>query len=320
MSRQPERRQEISLLYLKAIVEQFLDRKAHSISDINQFAELAQGLIKTIDLGAALPILDLLRDHPDTPVKIKDLLITRNSYYKTSDDYSLARRISQYVDSEKNSHYMDRATNKTFADLESLRELAADLTVRIDPVLASLLMDTARDDHYLARILLDRDDPIIDQKTLFLAANRLERQAIINEAQRRFKDVKTGIPIFNEKFISEVKRLSLSQNLQEIFDIFSSFLCCRLDRLKRLIFDINGEPLIFLLIIVGITPKEVMRIVVLMHPILQENSWHRGELDRLVSETSEAVAIELLTGMLGGFPKLIAYPSSSTVRLLDLSA
>ena len=42
MSRQPERRQEISLLYLKAIVEQFLDRKAHSISDINQFADASQ--------------------------------------------------------------------------------------------------------------------------------------------------------------------------------------------------------------------------------------------------------------------------------------
>lgn len=320
MSRQPERRQEISLLYLKAIVEQFLDRKAHSISDINQFAELAQGLIKTIDLGAALPILDLLRDHPDTPVKIKDLLITHNAYYKTSNDYSLARHISQYVDSEKNSPYMDRATNKTFADLESLRELAADLTVRIDPVLASLLMDKARDDHYLARILLDRDDPIIDQKTLFLAANRLERQAIINEAQRRFKDVKTDIPIFNEKFMSEVKKLSLSQNLQEIFDNFSLFLNCRLDRLKRLISDVNGEPLIFLLIIVGITPEEVMRIVMLTHPILHENSWRRGELERLVREISEAVAVELLTGMLGDFPKLIAYPSSSTVRLLDLSA
>jgi hypothetical protein len=204
--------------------------------------------------------------------------------------------------------------------LESLRELAADLTVRIDPVLASLLMDTARDDHYLARILLDRDDPIIDQKTLFLAANRLERQAIINEVQRRFKDVKTDIPIFNEKFMSEVKKLSLSQNLQEIFDNFSLFLNCRLDRLKQLVFAVNVEPLIFLLIIVGITPEEVMRIVMLTHPNLQEHSWRRGELDRLVRETSEAVAMELLTGMLGDFPKIIVYPPFSTVRLLDLSA
>jgi hypothetical protein len=281
---------------LKVIVDQFLSRPCHPLGDIKEFEHLVRGLLESIDSHMANQILQPLILHPDAPESLfKKIFLFDEA--ELSKNKKISRRLTQ-VDPA----YMPNRPMSQFNDIDNnlLREYASDLNFHFCPSFVNVFIETARDDIFLARILLERNDPEIEPKALFLAASRLERLGIIRELSIKTKtDQKERRCEVKSSFVQEVSCLARLHDVDGLAAIFSQSIACRPDRLRAIIVDRSGQSFGVLLIAIGFDDFIAFQIILSLHKTSYLNEIEIKRLQFFLITLTLPIAEEILIAMLG---------------------
>ena len=281
---------------LQVIVDQFLSRPCHPLGDIKEFEHLVLGLLESIDSRMADEILQPLILHHDAPVSLfkKTLLFDNVELSKNEKE---SRKLT-----EVNSTYLPDRPMSQFNDVDNnlLREYASDLNFHFCPSFVNVFIEAARDDIFLARILLERNDPEIEPKALFLAASRLERLGIIRELSIKTKtDQKERRCEVKSSFVQEVSCLARLHDVDGLAAIFSQSIACRPDRLRAIIVDRSGQSFGVLLIAIGFDYSAAFQLILSLHKTSYRNEIESKRLKFFLFTLTIPIAEEILIAMLG---------------------
>ena len=281
---------------LQVIVDQFLSRPCHPLGDIKEFEHLVLGLLESIDSRMADEILQPLILHHDAPVSLfkKTLLFDNVELSKNEKE---SRKLT-----EVNSTYMPDRPMSQFNDVDNnlLREYASDLNFHFCPSFVNVFIEAARDDIFLARILLERNDPEIEPKALFLAASRLERLGIIRELSiKTITDQTDRRCELKSSFVTEVSCLARLHDVDGLAAIFSQSIACRPDRLRAIIVDRSGQSFGVLLIAIGFDYSAAFQLILSLHKTSYRNEIESKRLKFFLFTLTIPIAEEILIAMLG---------------------
>jgi uncharacterized protein (DUF2336 family) len=268
----------------RVIVDQFLARQMHAQCDLTQFERLALGLMErldtgTIDTGTIDTVARQLCVHPETPRSIiaklyemvgrsalialefapkisSDDLLVRAEHGASEEAVAIARRID-----------LDHGIISALAsrrEVEILWSLAANRRAFFDPVTLCALTQAGRDDLRLGRILLDRGESALDIEPLFLAANHMERAAIILEATKSaFVDLAAdAAPRASGAAIAKaLERSALAGGLEAAADVLAEALDCGRSLALAILADKSGEALALALVVFGVSEEAAIRVL-----------------------------------------------------------
>ncbi|WP_457796256.1 DUF2336 domain-containing protein [Methylocystis sp. S23] len=300
---------------LRAIVDQFVERPTHPIGDVRQFEQLALGLIDIVDADSVARVARPLCFHAETPRSIfarllekggacaelalefspetpRDGLLATAQLGAPALACALARR--KDLDREMVDALAQRG------EPEVLRALAANWSAHLDQAARRALMQAARDDRTLARILLDRDDRAIDPEALFLAATRLERTGIILNACRRA--LSSGLPEIQRAETAFVRRLegaAARRDRDAMAGLIADALECRKERARAIVSDASGEALALALAALGVDPDAAVRIFLCADPAISHDTDRVRALVALTRSTPQRAAMQIVAAVAG---------------------
>lgn len=290
MSLDASRRVSIDAALLKTIVEQFIEREIHPASDLKAFEELALGLIDRVDPAAAAGILQPLHAHPDTPPRVR----ARMRELHAEVGGLTPARASRATKAPPPFKVMNTL------DANRLRELAADLSLDFDPSLRQTLARAARDDLTLARILLDRDDLDLDPAAFFLAATRLERQAIVLDACRQaFIDGCDAAVPADPALTLAFEEAAMTRNFDGMTELAASTLHLDHARTRMIVADAAGEALVLLMVALGFDLVAGARIFRNARISGSRNSERSQQLEALMRATPQCAARRIMSAIAG---------------------
>jgi hypothetical protein len=306
-------RQAENVALLRAIIGGFVARPAHPVADIRQFEKLVLGLIDLVDDTSAAAALRPLLVHPEAPAAVFDRLRARggacaalaielapgapiSGLLSASRQPELARAIARRGD-------LDRGLVCSLTlsgDGETLRALAANLSLRFDAAGRRALLRAARDDRGLARLLIDRGDFDADREILFLAATRAERRGIMIEACRRVLVEGAFEPrVAHPTFADRLEAAAARSDRMEMAAILADSFGCGKDRTRSLLSDRQGEPLALALAALGVPPATAMRIILCADALISHDPARIRSLIALVRAIPAPAALRLIVAMTG---------------------
>jgi len=299
------RRVSIDAALLKTIVEQFIERDIHPASDLKAFEELALGLIAKVDPAVAADILQPLHAHPDTPWRVRARLTEARADAETP---AMAR-------GSRATTTPPPITDMKALDANRLRELAADLSLDFDPSMRQTLSRAARDDLTLARILLDRDDLDLDPAAFFLAATRLERQAIVLDACRQvlIDGCAAAVPA-DPALALNFEAAAIARNFDRMAELAASTLHLRHSQTRLIVADAAGEALAMLMVALGLAPVVGARIFSNAPVSGSRNSERSQKLVALMRVTPQRAARQIIYAIAGEISSDQSSPDRVSMR------
>jgi uncharacterized protein (DUF2336 family) len=284
MPREKHESRGVDASLLRVIVDQFVARQIHSRSDLLQFERLALDLMDGLEPDVVAAVAHALCVHPETPQSVIAKLFelggrcallalefapdapTRNLLAKAEhgaleEAAAIARRRN-----------LDRTAIALLAsrrEPEILRALAANRDARLDPATLRALTQAARDDLQLGRLLLDRNEAGLDPEPLFLAANHMERAAIVLEATKSaFVDPAPVSPASDsgEAIAKRLENAARREGLDAAAETLAEALDCRRSRARAIFTDESGEALALALVVLGIGEEGAIRVFLRADP------------------------------------------------------
>jgi hypothetical protein len=311
-----EQRRMVDASLLRAVVDQFVERSMHPTADIRQFEQLALGLIDIVDAEtvarAALPLCF----HPETPASIFARLFDKGgaaaalafqfapNLVQRDMIATVEQGPAQFAAAVARRRDLDRETMLALASRpegEVLRALAGNLAAHFDSASRRALVMAARDDLTLARMLLDRDDLDLDPEPLFLAANRLERTAIVLNACRQIlASGATEAPLrADDAFLEKLEAAAQRHDRNAVAALLSEALECRRDRARALVVDHLGEALALALNAIGVPLESATRIFRCAEPGVAHDVEVVQALLGLMRSTPQRAAARIVGAMTG---------------------
>jgi uncharacterized protein (DUF2336 family) len=270
-------RQTADAALFRAIVEQFVARRFHPASDIDQFEKLATGFIDLLDAdGAATCALELCL-HPETPASVIARLLDKGGKAARI-AFEVAPTIHRELLKATAEHgpvelaaaiarrsALDRRIVPILAsrgESEVLCALAANRRAHLDQSARRALTQAGRDDLRLARILLDRDDLALDVEPLFLAATKQERAKIIVEASARAltSNVPETVSRPPYRIAEEIEASAIARDMERLADVLAEALDCRKSRIRAILADPGGEASALALLVLCVSEDTAIRI------------------------------------------------------------
>jgi uncharacterized protein (DUF2336 family) len=255
---------------LRVIVEQFIALSWHPSAEIAQFERLAGGLIDLAPAPAVASVAQALCLHPDTPPTIISLLLDKGGecarialefapaipavdilVMAEHGPVELAEAIARRVD----LHRDIIGALASRSEPSVLLTLATNKNARLDRLALRMLTGVARDNLWLARALLDRDDLDIDPESLFLAATRAERAAIILDACRQAiasGGVDSGMRV-DAAVAVRLASAGAARDRDAMIAVLADELDCRRSRARAIVNDASGEALALAFAALGVT-------------------------------------------------------------------
>ena len=159
----------------------------------------------------------------------------------------------------------------------------------------------ARDDLTLARMLLDRDDLDLDPEPLFLAANRLERTAIVLNACRQIlASGATEAPLRADgALVEKLEAAAQRHDRKAMAALLSEALECRKDRARALVVDHLGEALALALNAIGVPLESAEHIFLCAEPGIAHDVEVVRALLGVMRSTPQRAAARIVGAMTG---------------------
>jgi len=271
-----ERRKPQAVLF-REIVDQFVARPLHPAADVEQFETLASGFIEVLDADVVAERAIELCRHPDTPRGVIAQLLDKGGRvsriaieYAPTIHSGLVRALAEHGSAELAVAIARRSSleRKIVGSLASRGEsevlcaLAANRRLHLDQAARRSLLQAARDDLRLARILLDRADLALDPEALFLAADSGERSRILLDAATRAlvsngpEHVARPVPALAE----EIDACAIARDFEGLAEALAEALDCRKSRARAILMDRGGEALALALVALSVCEDTAIRI------------------------------------------------------------
>ncbi len=308
--------QDAKAAVLRIIVEQFVTRAAHPLSDLQTFERLAGGLIDLLDAESVAPVARRLCLHPETPASIISRLFEKGGecariafeaapHTPAPDVLAIAEHGPvELAESIARRPELDRgvvAALVTRGEAEVLRALAGNRRTRLDPLALRALVLAGRDDLALARILLDREDLEIDREPLFLAATRAERAAIVLNACRaalasRLLDAS---PRLDPELAARLEACAVARDREGVVSVIADALDCRKSRSRAIVADAGGEALALTLKAMGLAPDAACRQLLCAGAAISHDVKRLQALEALMKSVPSRAAARIVAAMSG---------------------
>jgi uncharacterized protein (DUF2336 family) len=306
-------RQAENVALLHAIIGGFVARPAHPVADIRQFEKLVLGLLDLVDDASAAAALRPLLSHPEAPPAVFDRLRAKGGLCAAlAIELTPGAAVSDLLSASRQPHLaraiarrgdLDRALVGALTlsgDAETLRALAANLSLRFDAAARRALLRAARDDRGLARLLIDRGDFDADRETLFLAATRAERRAIVLEACRRALAAgPVEARIAHPALVDRLEAAAARSDRMELATVLCDSFGCGKERTRALLTDRQGEPLALALAALGVPPAAATRIIMSAGALISHDPVRVRSLVALVRAIPKPAAERLIVAMTG---------------------
>jgi uncharacterized protein (DUF2336 family) len=307
---------------LQTIVEQFAERSAHRPDDLRQFERLAGDLIDVADNDSVAAIAKTLCLHPETPQSLVARLFNRGgACARTAFEFALQPPHAELlvnaehgpVDVAAAIARREGLTREIVSALAArgetkvLRALAANHLARLDPGALRALMQAARDDPGLARVLLDRDDLDLDPEPLFLAATQPERAAILLAACRQAMRAAGGEQRSEARKFMRVEpgfgalllELAIEQNHDAMIARIADALDARKSRVRQIFEDAGGEALALTFLTLGVDVNTATKIFLCGEWAYARDSGRLRELRALMRSVPQPAATRIVAAING---------------------
>jgi uncharacterized protein (DUF2336 family) len=301
---------------LRTIVEQFVARTGYRQTDLQEFGRLAGGLIDLAETDAVADVAEALCLHPETPRELiaklfdlggacarialehaPDAPLAELIAYAEHGSPDFAAAIARRPDLSRDVVSALAARSESAV----LHALAANRQAYLDPGALRSLIQVARDDQGLARILLDREDLDVDPEPLFLAATTAEREKIILAACRSALSSGVVEPAArpDHRLGSELEALALSGDEGATISRMADALDARKSRIRKIFVDEGGEALALALVALGIHPDIATRLFICHRRAAALDAKKMRALRALMTSTPARAAARIVAAING---------------------
>ena len=322
MGARVEERQSAIGALLQTIVEQFAERSGHRPEDIRQFERLAGDLIDIAENDCVAAVAKTLCLHLETPKSLIARLFRRGgACARVAFEFAPMAPVSELVvNAEHGAPELAAAIARrpdlsrelvaalsARAEPDVLRALAANRLLRLDRGALRALMQAARDDLVLARVLLDRDDLDLDPEPLFLAATAAERSAILlascrlamltpaadmGAEGRRFLRAGAGLATL-------LLDLAVRQCHDAMVTVVADALDARKSRVRKIFEDEGGEAPSLAFVALGMDVDTATKIFLCGERSYGRDAARLRELRALMRSAPTAAAARIVAAMTG---------------------
>jgi uncharacterized protein (DUF2336 family) len=302
---------------LRAIVAQFLQGKGHAPGDALQFERLVGALLERVDDETAASVAQALCRHPETPPALVRRLFDRGGaaeriafeFAPTAPAAELLAN-AQHGPAEiaaaiaRRPDLSPEAVAAIAARRESvvLHALASNRKLALDGSSLRAMIEVARDDLTLARLLLDREDSDADRGPLFLAATTQERNAIMLSA--------TGAALAASEsdvahcpdavLAAQLEALAAARDHDALVARVANALDARKGRVRNILFDQGGEALALTFVALSIDMEAATRILLRSGLPVSFDTPRMRALRALMRATSRRAAEQIVAAITGG--------------------
>ena len=301
---------------LRVLVDLFVRKTCHSLSETSQFEEIVQKLLEAADEDTRLIVAEKLSHHRATPRALldrflaergpaaalvlahapvdRDALLAAASWGTPDMAAAVARRSG-----------LDLALCRSLSERperEVLLALIRNPTAPLDRPLFQYMVRRARGDDELSRLLLERPCEAADLAPFFLLATGEQRAAILLSMRRDDFGPESRRPRLNEEEAAALTRVerSLLSSDQDSFDAaLAAALNLSLAETWRIIDDRRGEPLAVALTAIGASPEFAARVFILSGPSIGHSVMAVRSLVAIVDSLPMRTASRLLAAMTG---------------------
>jgi uncharacterized protein (DUF2336 family) len=269
---------------LKDATELYVSEPAHTRSEIAMYEELASQLLKVTALQDRIRIATLLADYSEVPSSIMRALL-HDIFPVSSVMLEKSKSISEgqllaLVATASPSHLEMIAARKNLqpavvdALLERIRAdglpaLAGNMSIKLPANALRYMIESARGNPRLARLLAARMDDVQDTDLidLFLDLDGRGRRRVIQAleiaALREFAARRPlpRVPMPNPDKVATLARACLQRNIEAMSRILSDLTGLDTAFLVRLLADLGGEPLSICLKAAGIDTGIATRVI-----------------------------------------------------------
>ena len=314
---------------LRISTDLFLSKRMHSAEEIDQFEEIAQHLISTVEMDALLPIAKKLARHPQTPLSIVQALLKRGGaagaivfQHALQLDQSTLINIAKWGE---HSQAMAIAQRALFDDAltRALCERPEDDVVvallenpatTFDNATIAYLMRRARRSPMLAQAMAARTDLITDMTPLFLWSPAATRRDVILAARRSDLGDKSRYKPHAGETAAHLKleRLALARQTPAFEEALAEELHISMEMADMLMQDESGESLAIALATLAVPAETAARIFMMADPAIAHSVDVVRELTQLVHVLHPRTARRLAVAMLGVPPVIPARPLYAT--------
>lgn len=315
MSSDKSQRRIVDASLLRAIINQFAERSTHPVADIAQFERLVLGLIDIVDAEIVANLARPLCFNAETPPSVFTRLYEKGgACAKLAFEYApVVPRADVLAAAEHGPadfalaiarrRDLDREIIHALASRNEraiLRALAANRAAHLDAAARRLLAQVARDDVPLGRLLLDREDIEIDPESLFLAATRLERVAIVlNACRRTLAGAQMEKRVADPEFVARLEDAALQRNRPLMATMLADALDCRKDRARAILYDTHGEAQALTLAALGVDLDSATRILLCADPAISHDPDRVETLRALIRSTPQRAAMRIVAAFTG---------------------
>lgn len=269
---------------LKDATELYVTEPVHTRSEVAMYEELASQLLKVTALPDRIGIATLLSDYEEVPASVMRALL-HDIFPVSSVMLERSKSISEsqllaLVATASPSHLEMIATRRNLqpavveALLERMRSdglpaLAANPTIKFSPHAIKYLVDHARGNPRLAKLLASRMDDVQDTDLidLFLDLDGRGRRRVIQAleiaALREFAARRPlpRVPLPDQEKVATLARACLQRNTEAMSRVLSDLTGLDVPFLVQLLADLGGEPLAICLKGTGVDTGIATRVI-----------------------------------------------------------
>ncbi len=299
---------------LTSVVAQFVERTGHGPGDLRQFERLAGDLIDVADRESVADVAEQLCRHPETPPALIARFFNRGgACARIAFEFAKEAPLAELLANAEHGSMDVAAAIARRPDLpreavsalaqrceaQVMIALASNRNAHIDPGALRAMLQIARDDRALARALLDREDMEIDPEPLFLAANGVERSAILLAACRAAMLAPKLEFRVEADFSARLVELAISRNFDALVTKIADALDARKNRVRRIFEDEGGEALALTFVALGVDVDAATKIFLCGDwPFSQDHARLRG-LRALMRSSPPRAAMRIVAAING---------------------
>lgn len=298
---------------LRVLVDMFVTRSHHSLTDLRQFEEMMAHLLDDADDETRLVVAEQLSKHPLTPRPLLERFVAERGAIaaKVLAHAGMDNRALNAAAVFGTAVMAEAVARRSDLDLNIVRSIAErpeetvlcalveNAAAPIERSLFRYLARRAQSHPALAASLLQRGGTG-EAVTLFFSAAPAQRATLIATARRQDLGLTGRTPISSSaEMLAAIERAAMAPGLEGLDITLGAALQCTPAEVHRIMDDPHGEPAALALAALGVSPQVAARIFILGNTAISRSYLKVRRLVAITETVSPRAAYQLVAAMLG---------------------